>query len=185
MPNSQIQSLTETDFEALFKEHFKPLCFLAQRYVKDIDMAKEIVQDSFLAMWLKRDSIDVTKPLKPYLSTSVQNKCLNYLRDSKKFDKDLLITEQLMTAGGEELSDSLVVKDIHKKIEEAVAELPEKCRQVFMMNRYEHLKYQEIADKLQISVKTVESQMSKALQHMRIRMAEYLPVVLLMMYFMK
>jgi len=182
---NSLQSLSEEGFEELFKEHFKSLCFLAQRYVKDIDTAKEIVQDSFMAMWLKRETIDAAKPMKPYLSASVQNKCLNYLRDSKKFDRDLLISEQLMTETGGELTDSLVVKDIAGKIDEAIAELPEKCRQIFVMNRYEHLKYQQIADKLQISVKTVEGQMSKALQHMRTRLAEYLPALLLLLYFYK
>jgi RNA polymerase sigma-70 factor, ECF subfamily len=176
---------SESDFELLFKEHFKPLCFLAQRYVKDLDMAREIVQESFMSLWVKRESIDSSKSVKPYLSTSVHNKCLNYLRDSKKFDKDLMIAEHLMTETGGELTDVLVVKDISKKIDEAIAELPEKCREIFIMNRYEHLKYHEIAQKLDISQKTVEAQMSKALQHMRVRLAEYIPVILLIMYYLK
>jgi RNA polymerase sigma-70 factor (family 1) len=179
------RQFNEYEFELLFKEHFKPLCFLAQRYVKDLDMAREIVQESFMALWTKRDSIDVSKPVKPYLSTSVHNKCLNYLRDSKKFDKDLLIAENLMTETDGEFTDVLVVKDISNKIDEAIAGLPEKCREIFMLNRYEQLKYHEIAQKLDISQKTVEAQMSKALQHMRVNLAEYIPLLLLLMYFMK
>lgn len=169
----------------LFKEHFKPLCFLAQRYVKDLDMAREIVQESFMSLWTKRDTIDISKPVKPYLSTSVHNKCLNYLRDSKKFDKDLMITENLVTEAGGDMTDVLVVKDISKKIDEAIAELPEKCREIFIMSRYDHLKYHEIAQKLDISQKTVEAQMSKALQHMRVRLAEYIPILMILMYYLK
>jgi RNA polymerase sigma-70 factor, ECF subfamily len=73
-----------------------------------------------------------------------------------------------------------VEEELKNKIDTAIEELPEKCKQVFVMNRYENLKYHEIADKLQISVKTVETQMSKALQHMRIRLSEYLTVLLAM-----
>jgi RNA polymerase sigma-70 factor, ECF subfamily len=119
------------------------------------------------------------------LSTSVHNKCLNYLRDSKKFDKDLLITENLITESGGEFTDTLVVKDISRKIDEAIAGLPEKCREIFIMNRYEQLKYHEIAQKLDISQKTVESHMSKALQHMRVSLAEYIPMLLFIMYYLK
>ena len=179
------QTLSEEGFKVLFKEHFHPLCFLAQRYVKDFDTAREIVQDAFMAVWLKRHTIDVSKSPRPYLSASVQNKCLNYLRDSRKFNKDLLICEHLMGDAEGELSDIMVVKDISRRIDEAIAELPEKCREVFLMNRYEQLKYQEIADKLGISVKTVETHMSKALQHMRNRLAEYLPLFLLIMYLLR
>jgi RNA polymerase sigma-70 factor (ECF subfamily) len=74
----------------------------------------------------------------------------------------------------------MVEEELKNKIDTAIDELPEKCKQIFVMNRYENLKYQEIAVKLEISVKTVETQMSKALQHMRIRLAEYLTVLLAM-----
>ncbi|MEI6853364.1 MAG: RNA polymerase sigma-70 factor [Bacteroidota bacterium] len=175
----------ESEFEMLFKLHFKPLCFLAQRYVKDLDMAREIVQESFMALWDKRETIDASKAVKSYLSTVVYNKSLNYLRSAKKFDKELLISEHLMGDPTGEYTDILVVKDIQAKIDLAMEELPEKCREIFMMNRYEHLKYQEIADKLQISVKTVEAQMSKALQRMRISLAEYLTWGVIILYFLK
>jgi RNA polymerase sigma-70 factor (ECF subfamily) len=175
----------ETEFEMLFKQHFKPLCFLAQRYVKDLDMAREIVQESFMALWDKRGGLDASKPVKAYLSTIVYNKSLNYLRSEKKFDKDLLISEHLMGDPIGEYTDALIVKDIQAKIDQAMEELPEKCREIFMMNRYKHLKYQEIADKLQISVKTVEAQMSKALQRMRISLSEYLTWAIIILYFLK
>lgn len=175
----------EEAFEALFKLHFKPLCFFAQSYVKDLDTAREIVQESFMALWDKRGTLDTSKSVKSYLSTVVYNKSLNYLRSTKKFDRDLLISEHLMTEPVGEYTDILVVKDISKKIDEAIENLPDKCREIFLMNRYEHLKYQEIADKLQISVKTVEAQMSKALQHMRIHLSEYLISMVWILYFMK
>jgi RNA polymerase sigma-70 factor (ECF subfamily) len=147
------------------------------RYVKDSDIAREIVQDSFVNLWEKRDSIDLSKPVKSYLSTTVRNKCLNYLRDHKKFSTDLLALEHLTYETGYE-TDHLVESEIRDQIAVAIAELPEKCREIFVLSRVQHLKYQQIADQLRISVKTVETQMSKALQHMRIRLAEYLPILI-------
>ena len=161
----------------LFRSHFTGLCFFAQKYVKDIDTAKEIVQDAFLSLWEKRDTIDMDRQVKSYLTMIIHNKCTNYLRDNRKFDTNILQIENLLDVPEYESTDSLVTGELKVSIESAINELPEKCREIFVMNRYENLKYQEIADKLQISVKTVETQMSKALQHMRLRLAAYLTVL--------
>ena len=161
----------------LFRSHFTGLCFFAQKYVKDIDTAKEIVQDAFLSLWEKRDTIDMDRQVKSYLTMIIHNKCTNYLRDNRKFDTNILQIENLLDVPEYESTDSMVTGELKGSIESAINELPEKCREIFVMNRYENLKYQEIADKLQISVKTVETQMSKALQHMRLRLAAYLTVL--------
>jgi RNA polymerase sigma-70 factor (ECF subfamily) len=163
----------------LFKAHFAGLCYFAQKYVKDFEAAKEIVQDACFNLWEKRDSIDMERPVKSYLTMIIHNKCTNHLRDNRKFDHYILHAENLLDIPEYEDADTFVEKELEANIEIALIELPEKCREIFVMNRYENLKYQEIADKLQISVKTVESQMSKALQHMRIRLAEYVSVLLL------
>lgn len=172
-----IQSLDRSTFEILFRSHFTGLCFFAQKYVKDFDASKEIVQDAFLSLWEKRETIDMDRSVKSYLTMIIHNKCTNYLRDNRKFDQYILNIENLLEVPEYEGADSMVENELKIKIDTAIQELPEKCREVFMMNRYENLKYQEIADKLQISVKTVETQMSKALQHMRIRLAEYVTIV--------
>ncbi|MFA5972807.1 MAG: RNA polymerase sigma-70 factor [Lentimicrobiaceae bacterium] len=161
----------------LFRSHFSGLCYFAQKYVKDFETAREIVQDAFISLWEKRETIDMERPVKSYLTMIIHNKCTNYLRDNRKFDTYILNIENLLDVPENEGSDSLVEEELKQKIEASIAELPEKCREIFVMNRYENLKYIEIADKLQISVKTVETQMSKALKHMRISLAEYLTVV--------
>jgi RNA polymerase sigma-70 factor (ECF subfamily) len=166
-------------FEELFKTHYKGMCFFAMQYVKDYESAKEIVQDAFISLWEKRAFIDPTKQVKSYLSATVHNRCLNFLRDNKRFNGDLLSLEHLYPENTVMPPDRLVEKEIQLKIGKAIDELPEKCREIFRLNRFEHLKYQEIADKLGISVKTVETQMSKALQHMRIHLKEYLSLLLL------
>ncbi|HNW98067.1 MAG TPA: RNA polymerase sigma-70 factor [Bacteroidales bacterium] len=174
-----VTKLDEVSFEKLFKNHFKGLTWFAVRYVKDIETAKEIVQDVFINLWEKRSHIDLSKPVKSYLASSVYNKSLNYIRDNKKFDKDILAFETLFPDAGYEQTDRLVTDELEKNIKDAINELPEKCREIFIMSRYENLKYQEIADKLQISIKTVETQMSKALQHMREKLVEYITILLL------
>jgi RNA polymerase sigma-70 factor (ECF subfamily) len=170
----------EADFEKLFKTHFKELCFFAQLYLKDLDSAKEIVQEAFISLWEKRQFVDETKSILSYLKTSVTNKSLNYLRNNKKFDRDILSFEGLYPEAGQKASDSLVVEEIKNKIDSALDELPERCKEIFLLNRYENLKYKEIADKLNISIKTVEAQMSKALQHMRIRLVHYIGILILL-----
>lgn len=152
------------------------MCFFAQKYVKDFETSREIVQSAFISLWEKRETIDMDRAVKSYLTTVIHNKCTNYLRDNRKFDQNILNIENLLEIPEYDGADSMVESELKLKIDLSIAELPEKCREIFMLNRYENFKYQEIADKLQISVKTVETQMSKALQHMRVRLAEYLTV---------
>lgn len=173
--------LSEQVFERLFKSHFREMCLLAVRYVKDMEISREIVQDTFMSLWEKRATVDPSKPVKAYIATTVRNKSLNYLRDHKKFDTGLLEIEQLYPEEHSEVSDPLVAEEIRKKIRAATEALPEKCREVFLLNRNEQMKYHEIAEKLDISVKTVETQMSKALRHMRDHLKEFLCLLLLLM----
>ena len=174
-----VSILDKTTFERLFREEFKGLVVFAIQYVKDYEAAREIVQEAFVNMWSRREQIDPSKAVKSYLVTSVKNRSLNYLRDNKKFDSNLLILEDLYPLPVYQQSDHLVESELKEQITLAIKELPEKCREVFLLNRDEHLKYQEIADQLQISVKTVETQMSKALQHMRKKLRDYLIVLCL------
>ena len=156
------------------------MCFFAQKYVKDLETAKEIAQDAFISLWEKRETIDMSRPVKSYLTMVIHNKCTNYLRDNRKFDPYILNIENLLEVPQYDGADSMVENELQLKIDLSIAELPERCREIFVLNRYENLKYQEIADKLQISVKTVETQMSKALQHMRIRLAEFISMFLVL-----
>ncbi len=172
------KNLDKTNFEQLFRLHFAALCSYAVKFLKDPEQAKEIVHEAFINLWEKRDTIDASKPVKAYLYTSVYNRSLNYIRDHKKFTKlDLNVVEEQQ--GAEEFNDH---DNLEKKIQEAIDKLPEKCREVFMMSRFDELKYSEIAEKLNISVKTVEAQMSKALKVLREHLSEFLTILLLIIY---
>lgn len=175
--NHITRSLDEAGFEMLYKSHFKGLFFFAMKYVKNEEAAREIVQETFAGLWEKRGQIDMDRSVKSYLATVIHNKCTNYLRDNRKFDRNILDIEGLLDVPNDEHTDVLMQSELSARIDEAINELPEKCREIFLLSRYENLRYQEIADKLQISVKTVETQVSKALQHMRSRLADYIALV--------
>lgn len=168
------RKLDKATFEFLFRSEFKGLVYFAIQYTKDTDTAREITQEAFISLWEKRDTIDLSKPVKTYLSTTVRNKCLNWLRDNRKFNKEILDIEGLLSDKTYVQPDRMVEAEIKERIGKAIEELPLKCREIFTLNRNENLKYQEIAIRLDISIKTVETQMSRALQHMRERLSEFL-----------
>jgi len=159
--------LTRSQFESLFRSEYQGMLLFALRFVKEEEAAKEIVQEAFINLWEKRQSIDPERQVKSYLSTSVRNRCLNYLRDNKRYSGTLLSLENLSPGPSIEEHDRLELHELSRQIQNAIAELPGKCREVFELNRFENMKYQEIASHLRISVKTVETQMSKALAHLR------------------
>ena len=176
-----VSSLDKPAFEQLFRSFFPGLVLFAQKYVPDQDTAKEIAHNVFLNLWEKKEKIDTSSSLKSYLFTSVHNRCLNYIRDQKKFDRDESHFERLDSTEFTDASDLLEEQELEQRIYDALQALPEKCREVFTLNRFEGLKYTEIAEKLGISVKTVESQMSKALKILREKLIDYLTILILFM----
>jgi RNA polymerase sigma-70 factor (ECF subfamily) len=160
-------------YEKLFRELFKPLCGLGIKYVGDPDEARNLVHEVFITVWEKFDTLPPDTNYKSYLFTSVRNRCLNYLRDKKNH----LPLEKMAESKFSEINTQLETAELEKEIEMAINSLPEKCRQVFELNRMEGLKYAEIAEKLGISVKTVEAQMSKALSVLREHLKEFLTLI--------
>jgi RNA polymerase sigma-70 factor (ECF subfamily) len=173
-------SLDKKAFEALFRDYFKPLTGFALKFTGDLDSAKEIVHDVFVKLWEKREEIDLEKAVKSYLYTSVNNRCLNFIRDNKKFDRNEFALEK-NTEQAFSTDESIETIEMRSIIEKSLESLPPKCREVFLMSRNENLKYQEIADKLKISIKTVEAHISKAMKVLRIDLAEYLTIVLFLL----
>lgn len=167
-----------TSYEKLFRELFKPLCGFAMKYVGDLDEARNLVHEVFITVWEKFDSLPADTNYKSYLFTSVRNRCLNYLRDKKNH----LSLEKMSEDNFSETNTQLETAELEKEIELAIHSLPDKCRQVFELNRMEGLKYAEIAEKLGISVKTVEAQMSKALSVLREHLREFLTLIFFMFH---
>lgn len=159
-------------FELLFKDLFKPLCGFSMKYIGEMEEAKSLVHEVFISLWEKFETLPEDTNYRSYLYTAVRNRSLNYIRDRKK----LVGLEDISEQGTEE-TNAFEVRELEKEIELAINTLPEKCRMVFEMSRYEELKYAEIAQKMNISVKTVEAQMSKALSVLRQALAKYLSIL--------
>jgi RNA polymerase sigma-70 factor (ECF subfamily) len=173
----------EKVFESVFREFYAPLCLQARRYLVDSDIAEEVVQDMFFKMWERRDTLVINTSLGAYLSRSVTNQALNYLKyqDHARKYKEFI---GFKTDDNRAISphDTLVNLDLEKQLLSLIKSMPERRRMIFEMNRLEGLRYNDIAEKLGISVKTVEVQMSKALEFMRDRLKDYLPVLWLICY---
>lgn len=170
--------VSEAEFEQVFKSHFKALHAYACTILQEEAMAEEIVQQVFFKLWDKREQVNIQQSLNAYLYRSVYNDCLNYLKHKKV--KKAHQSHTLYTAGtsSDNVSRNVIARELEEKIAEALNQLPEQCRTIFQMSRFEELKYREIADKLNLSVKTVENQMGKALKIMRMQLVEYLPALL-------
>ncbi len=179
-PNVSYKFLDKNSFDTIFKGHYTSLCHFAYRYVNDNDTSQEIVQEVFIALWQKRETISSEKPVKSYLFTAVKNHCLNYIRDHKKFRSYQLDVEIELEIPVEEM-DVFSEPETQTRINQALDKLPPKCRQVFELSRFEEMKYKEIAGKLGISVKTVEVQMSKALKILRVELADLIVLILILL----
>jgi RNA polymerase sigma-70 factor (ECF subfamily) len=162
------------------------LCLVAYDLVKSKHLAEEIVDDVFFNLWQKRNSIEITKSIRAYLVRSVKNRSINWLEQTK--------TERLVMSNTYDVSlfdeiiwdseyplGNLLEKELSKKINDAVMSLPEHCRQIFLLNRNEDLTYEEIAQKLAISVNTVKTQMKIALSKLREALKDYLPLILILL----
>ena len=164
----------EAVVEGLFRDNFEALSRLAMKYIGDFDNSKDIVHEAFIAFWQKFDTLPADTQYKSYLFTAVRNKSLNHLRDQKKH---MNIADAELQAATES-EDSLETQELSREIDYALNLLPERCRQVFELSRFEGLKYAQIAEQLDISIKTVEAQMSKALRLMRDHLKDFLVLLI-------
>jgi RNA polymerase sigma-70 factor (ECF subfamily) len=163
-------SISVSDFEQLFRSNHKDLCRTANYIVNDREGAEDIVQDAFLNVWNLRNSIQ-PESLMGYLYRATTNGALNYLEKNKRFGR--LISE-LKPAVQPDGSTALTEKELQASIQLALDKLPPKCRVVFVLSRFQQMRYKQIALHLGISIKTVENQMGKALEIMREELKPFL-----------
>lgn len=154
-------------FNSIFEAYYAPLCRYCTQIVYDPDVAEEIVQDLFCKIWIKREELEITTSLKAYLYKAVLNHSVNHLNYTKLEDKYREYVGFSLNEGPDSPIDLLGEEDIKRILSLAVMKMPEKRRMIFEMSRKEELKYSEIAEKLNISQKTVEAQISKALDYLR------------------
>lgn len=163
-------------FETFFRSLYQPLCYYALKFVSSPDIAEEIVQDLFFTLWEKHEELSINTSLKSYMYAATHNRCLKYLdhrRIEMKYEE--YVREHTGTYT-EPLTDGSNLKDIQQIIDKTLSSLPEKCSRIFRMNRFEGLRYNDIAQKLSISVKTVEANMGKALKLLRKNLKAYVEI---------
>jgi len=159
-------------FESLFRSSYVSLVRYARTLVKDQDNAEEVVQDLFFRIWKDREKIKIESSLNGYLFRSVHNRCLHFIEHNRIVEKYAEEMSCRQPESPENPSDILNYKELQAKIARILEKLPERCGKIFCMNRFEGLKYSEIADKLSVSVKTVEANMGKALKEFRKELTE-------------
>jgi RNA polymerase sigma-70 factor (ECF subfamily) len=171
----------ETGFEQVFKFYFKTLYRYALTILQDHDQAEDIVQNVFYKLWDKMESLHFQDSLAAYLYRAVYNESLNHLKHKKvRRTYQTYITTRMKdyTDGAHR---KVMFGELERRLHTAINELPEQCRTIFQMSRFEELRYLDIAQRLGISVKTVENQMGKALKVLRMKLIDYLPFIILIL----
>ena len=159
-------------FESLFRSSYVSLVRYAKTLIKDHDTAEEIVQDLFFRIWENREKIKIESSLNGYLFRSVHNRCLHYIEHARVVERHAEEISLRQQGSQENPADLLNYKELQERIASILEKLPERCGKIFYLSRFEGLKYNEIAEKLSVSVKTVESNMGRALKEFRKELTE-------------
>lgn len=170
----QLRNGEERAYEALFKTYYTELAMHANRFLYDIDASKEIVQDLFVTIYEKRQNLDINSSLKSYLYKSVKNRCLNVINSSKIRNKYAEHIKTNSYDGYNQIEKELDTSELESALYHAIGELPPKCGTIFKMNRFEGLSNGEIAERLELSKRTVETQITKALKILRGKLQNYM-----------
>lgn len=172
-------------YRELFYQYHGRMVLFAHKFTCDLQVSQDIVQDAFLKLWEISPSLNAFEVPRAYLFQSIKNSCLNHIRHIKikhsvegQLASHMAEAEKNLFLCPEDPLQSLLEHDVQRKIDEIIKLMPEKCREVFLMSRNEMLKNREIAEKMGISVKMVEKQISKALLILRTNLSDYLSLLL-------
>lgn len=165
---------SEIDFEQLFKSNYAAMYRCALNLVDDADVAKDIVQEVFVKCWNKRNDLAAIENLPGYLITATTRTTYNYMRDKRNVQLLGLASAELMANSTDRSSDTVEYIELEVLVSKAIQKLPKKCRAIFQLSRQEGLTYPQIAEALNLSVKTVESQMGIALHKLRESLKSFL-----------
>ena len=176
----------ETGFEDIYLSYFSKMKYFAKEYVISEEDAENIVQDVFVELWENKEMLNMHMNLIAYLFTTIKNKCLNHLRHklvvqetASKLQEEYTISLRMNLDSLEAFDNNLFSdQDIEKIISRALDTLSEKCRTIFIMSKIEGKKQKEIAQELNISINTIETQMGIAYKKLRIELKDYFPILL-------
>lgn len=154
-------------FELLYNRYYKPLCSHAVRFVYAKDVAEDIISEIFYSIWKNKTFLNITTSFRAYLFTAVRNRCFLYLQQEYGKTSSFENSPFQFPDSNVAPDQMLFYDDLQRQIEQAISTLPPQCQKIFLMNRFEGKKYKEIADELQLALKTVEAHINKALVHLR------------------
>ncbi len=162
-----LRSGRESAYQHLFELYYQKLVVFAMKYLGDLEIARDLVQDLFLSIYESRGSISIQTSLGSYLYGAVKNRCLNHIRHKAVREKHRSSIIHSENGRDPDLEEKIEATELEARIYEIVSQLPGKCRQIFIMSRVDGKRNSEIADELKLSVRTVETQISKALKVLR------------------
>lgn len=168
----RIRKGDKAEFESLFRSSYVSLVNYAKTLIRDYDTAEEIVQDLFVRIWQDREKFKIKSSVKGYLFRSVYNRCIHHIDHLKVMSRHAEISTYDHGNSAEDPSEILHYKDLQLSIARILERLPERCAKIFCMSRFDGLKYNEIAEELSVSVKTVEANMGRALKEFRKELSE-------------
>ncbi len=181
---SRIKQGDQDAFRVLYTEFYVGLCIHAKRFLRNKESAEEVVQEVFLRFWERREFINIYENIGSYLFQSVRNGCLNHLKHlqvAHKFEQGVMEqlqeAEDFYTLTQENGQSIFIARELETYINKAIDMLPEQCREIFKMSRFDGFKNQEIADKKGVTIHTVQKQISIALEKLRVTLSPYLKVV--------
>jgi len=163
-------------FETIFRTYYQDLCNYAYQYFHDKDTVEEIVQDLFFKLWSKKETLNIRSSLRSYLYKAVYNNSMLYLREKNARNLVYEIGDDIEQNLIDEPDIPIQTKELDQIINQTIVSMPPKVRQIFELSRQEGLRYKDIAEKLSISVKTVEANMSKALKLFRENLKKYMEI---------
>lgn len=187
MQNDKIVS--HKNFSGIYISYFPKMVRFVREYVISEEEAQDVVQDMFLHLWERRDILDSVSNLNAFLFTLIKNRCIDYYRqtttrlNAKKESLDNIHEQELhlkMEALGQFDTNMFDENEMEELLEKAIEKLPDKCRQIFILSRMDGLRHEEIAQKLDISVHTVQNHIVSALRRLRMELKDYLPLFVFM-----
>lgn len=162
---------TKEEYKNTFDEYYNPLCNFAFRIVKRQDVAEDVVQEVFIHLWQKRKSINLSGSIKNYLFQSTRNKGIEFLRRNK-LESDYVESELHLKKSDYNIEDDSSNYMLKEQLKRSIRQLPPKCQQIFVLSKMNGLTYGEIAEELNLSVKTVENQIGRALKLLRVMLTK-------------
>ncbi|QSE98883.1 RNA polymerase sigma-70 factor [Fulvivirga lutea] len=172
---SKIKEGDEQAFKSLYDALFNKLIFRATYFLESKEEAEDVIQNVFLKLWKSRENLEITGSIEAYLNNAVKNSCLNKLERKKTRLSYINYLSNTVEPNTQQFTDPFFIEKLNTSIDS----LPEKCKEVFIKSRFKGRKNKEIAQELNISIKTVENQMGKALSILRDALIDYLPVIIM------